>query len=211
MFYCNPVSTKFNSNFNDLFNNTIIQATTTPPTTNSTSTPSPSSSSSSTSSTPLNSNSPLSKEYQNKLQKLDFNNINVPIHNNNNNKLIMSSIYNYQSNRDTSSSSSSSSSKRKITDFDDENIPSKVATVSANTSNNSSNHSNSNNYQIISSKPIDTKYINQKCALNIYYKVDLSTAIDEHFKKSFNIKNKNKIFQLGKSSHKSSSSGKNNK
>jgi hypothetical protein len=71
----------------------------------------------------------------------------------------------------------------------------------------SSNHSNSNNYQIISTKPIDTKYINQKCALNIYYKVDLSTAIDEHFKKSFNIKNKNKIFQLGKN-NKSSSSGK---
>ena len=211
MFYCNAVSTKLNTNFNDLFNNNNNN--------NNNNTPSPSSSSASSSSsaTPLvlsNSSSPSKDTFQNitKLQKLDFNNINVQ---NQNNSKLMASIY-YQT-RD--SSNTPTPSKRKImnTDFDDatENIPNKITALatsnslnhtSNNNNNNSttssnsnnSNHSNSNNFQIISTKPIETQYVNSKCAMYIYYKVDLATAIDDHFKKSFNTKNKNKIFQLGK-------------
>ena len=201
MFYCNPVSSKLNSNFNDLLNNnTTIQttATTTP------NIPSPSLSSSSNSSSPL-------KETtfrQTKLQKIDFNNINVQQSPTNNTNKLMASIYynnNNNNNNNNQNRESTISLKRKIsnTDFDDtiENIPNNKITVANNNNNSSSSSTIHSNFHVISTKPTETQYINQKSILYIYYKFDLATAIDDHFTKSFNNKNNVKsckILQLGK-------------
>jgi hypothetical protein len=193
MFYCNAVSSKLNSNFNDLFN-TTIQTTT--------NIPSPSLSSSSS-----NSSSPLKETTfrQTKLQKLDFNNINVQQSPTNTTNKLMASIY---YNNDNQSRESTTCLKRKIsnTDFDDtiENIPNnKITNVNNNNSSSSSSSSTiHSNFHVISTKPTETQYINSKSILYIYYKFDLATAIDDHFTKSFN-NNKNnvkscKILQLGK-------------